>query len=312
MNRIERMTGIVLLLQERAATAERIAAHFEVSRRTILRDVQALCEIGVPVVAQPGAGGGYSLPPTYRLPALPLTTPEAFLLLLALDALRRLADTPYAAERATLAAKLRSLLTPDQLAPVDRLLSLVALDTPERAQRAPLLDPLLAAARDGCWVLVTYQSAKRESRQHLWPRAIVAQRGHWYCHAYAYEHDAERSYRVDRMRALEPAGPEFDSRLPPSARAYDDPAHPEVRATLTAQGVALAETEPNLGNAILLSADGTGRLAFRCPPSELDWYARYFAGLGADVEVAAPPALRERMRQLGAELAARYADDRAL
>ncbi|MBC8074651.1 MAG: HTH domain-containing protein, partial [Chloroflexales bacterium] len=54
MNRVERLTGIVLLLQERPRTAEQIAAHFAVSRRTVLRDVQALCEIGVPLIAREG------------------------------------------------------------------------------------------------------------------------------------------------------------------------------------------------------------------------------------------------------------------
>ena len=62
MNRTERLTAIILLLQERPRTAEQIARAFEVSRRTILRDMQALSEIGVPLIAREGAGGGYALP----------------------------------------------------------------------------------------------------------------------------------------------------------------------------------------------------------------------------------------------------------
>ena len=50
VNRIDRLTAILLLLQEQPHTAAVLARHFEVSRRTIMRDVQALCEIGVPVV----------------------------------------------------------------------------------------------------------------------------------------------------------------------------------------------------------------------------------------------------------------------
>jgi predicted DNA-binding transcriptional regulator YafY len=60
MNRTDRLTAILLLLQERSRTAGEIARHFEVSRRTVLRDVQALCEIGVPIVAREGVGGGAS------------------------------------------------------------------------------------------------------------------------------------------------------------------------------------------------------------------------------------------------------------
>src|SRR5512140_1002845 len=109
MNRIERMTAILLYLQEKARTSEDIARHFEVSRRTVLRDVQALSEMGVPVIAREGAGGGYSLPEDYSLDPLALTAHEAFLLLMSLRALIRLADSPFARERASLTAKLRSL-----------------------------------------------------------------------------------------------------------------------------------------------------------------------------------------------------------
>ncbi len=104
MNRTERLTAILLLLQEkgrqRRHTAEEIAARFEVSRRTILRDIQALCEMGVPVLAQEGVGGGYALPPEFTLPPLPLKLREAVLMLLSLNTLASLADTPFAPERA--------------------------------------------------------------------------------------------------------------------------------------------------------------------------------------------------------------------
>ena len=62
MNRIDRLTGILLLLQRRPRTAEEIARRFEVSKRTVVRDMWALRDIGVPIFAQDGAKGGYSLP----------------------------------------------------------------------------------------------------------------------------------------------------------------------------------------------------------------------------------------------------------
>jgi predicted DNA-binding transcriptional regulator YafY len=70
--------------------------------------------------------------------------------------------------------------------------------------------------------------------------------------------------------------------------------------------VAAVESDPYLGRQIERQPDGFGRLAFRCPPGELDWYARYFAGLGADAEVGGPIELRERIREIGRVLIARY------
>ena len=80
MNRIDRLTAIILLLQSGKRTANEIAHRFEVSKRTAFRDIQALCEIGVPIVTEAGAHGGYTLMPDYSLAPLQLTLREALLL----------------------------------------------------------------------------------------------------------------------------------------------------------------------------------------------------------------------------------------
>src|SRR5512147_618357 len=110
MNHIERLAAILLLLQEHPHTSEEIARRFEISRRTVLRDVQALSEMGVPVIAREGPGGGYTLPADYHTQPLPLTRNEAFLLLLSLAAVERLSDLPFKHELASLQVKLRAVL----------------------------------------------------------------------------------------------------------------------------------------------------------------------------------------------------------
>ncbi len=57
MNRTGRLTGILLALRSGQRTAAQVADRFAVSRRTILRDLDALGELGVPVIATPGTGG---------------------------------------------------------------------------------------------------------------------------------------------------------------------------------------------------------------------------------------------------------------
>jgi predicted DNA-binding transcriptional regulator YafY len=306
MNRIERLTAILLLLQEKPRTSSEIARHFEVSKRTVLRDVQALCEMGVPVVSRDGAGGGYSLPPSYRLTPLPLTSNEAFLLLLALGSINRLADVPFREERASLAAKLQSLLPARQRPEIESMLAAVSVDVPERTRRSPFIEALVSAAREGRWVQVAYQSAARLSSLHILPRQITTHGGYWYCHAYTFETEEERTYRVDRFQAVSPAGERFERVQAPEPRPYTHESHPEVRVTLTARGAAYVESEPHLGQHIQRAADGTCYLAFRCPPSELDYYARYFAGLGTEAEVHAPQELRELLAGLGQKLLEQY------
>jgi predicted DNA-binding transcriptional regulator YafY len=306
MNRIERLTGIVLLLQEKRRTSVEIAHHFEVSKRTVLRDIQALCEIGVPIIAQAGPDGGYSLPADYSLAPLALTTNQAFLLLLSLDLIARLSDVPFRRERASLLAKLRALLPQPPPSDIEQLLAVASMDVPVRDQSAPFLEPLLEATRQQRWVQITYQSTERLSTQHLLPRQITMHSGYWYCCAYSFERQEERTYRVDRIRTLAPAGEQFQAMPAPEGVPYEHTSHPEVVVRLTARGVAYIESEVHLGHRVLRNPDGTGYISFRCPPGELDWFARYFAGFGAEAQVCAPQELCDRLARIGQILMEHY------
>ena len=117
MNRTDRLLAIVLELQRRRRSyccAEDFATHFEVSKRTIYRDIQALCEAGVPIVAADRQG--YALVGGYFLPPLHLTTDEALILALGSDVMatnfdndyRTAAQSAYRKIDAVLGASLRS------------------------------------------------------------------------------------------------------------------------------------------------------------------------------------------------------------
>ena len=96
MNKTDRLFAIILELQARGqCRAEDLAAAFEVNKRTIYRDVQALSEMGVPVVAVPGQG--YSLMEGYFLPPLRFTTDEATMLSLGSEFVAQHFDNQYRA-----------------------------------------------------------------------------------------------------------------------------------------------------------------------------------------------------------------------
>src|SRR5438034_11136074 len=96
MNRTDRLLAIVLELQGRGRLrAEDLAATFETSKRTIYRDIQALSESGVPLLAVPGQG--YELMEGYFLPPLSFTTAEASMLLLGSDFVAQNFDAEYRA-----------------------------------------------------------------------------------------------------------------------------------------------------------------------------------------------------------------------
>src|SRR6266700_7068480 len=130
MNRIDRLTAILLLLQTGKRSAAEIAQHFEVSRRTIQRDIDALCEMGIPIAANLGVTGGYSLPPDYSLPPLALTLHEALLLRLALSSLSKLSETPFKRARESLLAKVQTLLPRHEDENLEQLTQTLSLDIP--------------------------------------------------------------------------------------------------------------------------------------------------------------------------------------
>ena len=98
MNRLDRALAILLLLRSgKTASAVDLARRFEVSSRTIYRDIERLGAIGVPVYAEMGRAGGYRLMEGYFLPPVMFSVGEAISLVLGLASLRRLRARPFAA-----------------------------------------------------------------------------------------------------------------------------------------------------------------------------------------------------------------------
>ncbi|MGZ9585864.1 helix-turn-helix transcriptional regulator [Paenibacillus marinisediminis] len=113
MNKTDRLLAIVLELQrKKLVRAEDLAATFETSVRTIYRDIQALCEAGVPVVGAPGQG--YSLMEGYFLPPIRFTPEEAVTLLIGTDFIEQRFDVGYSMRALSSRNKIEAIL-PDNV-----------------------------------------------------------------------------------------------------------------------------------------------------------------------------------------------------
>jgi len=306
MNRIDRLTAIILLLQGGRRTASEIARRFEVSRRTVFRDIEALGEIGIPIVTEAGAHGGYTLMPDYSLAPLQLTARETLLLRLALSSVSQLADMPFKQERESLLAKIQVLLPAQHHQDTDQLLQTIQFDIPARTYATPFIEQLIESARTGQWLCVSYRSGRGTSQQTILPHRLYSAGGFWYCEAYSQERQEERTYRVDRF--TEVSATQAPEHIAPMHHPlpYEHPSHQEVRIRLTARGVLVMERDPHLGDAIQPEGAEGGLLCFRCPPTEYDWLVRTLLSLGPDAEVLAPDELRDLVRQAAQDIAKRY------
>jgi predicted DNA-binding transcriptional regulator YafY len=260
----------------------------------------------VPVIAREGPGGGYALPDNYRFEPLPLNGREAFLLLLAIKSLESLSALPYHDELASLVVKLRAGLPAEEMAGAEGLLQAVDVSGPLRSQRAPFLEPILLAMHEKRWLRITYRSSERVAVQHILPELVSTQDGLWYCRAFAAEHAGQRTFRVDRIQGIDQPSEGF---IPPPAVTglpYEHESHPMVLARLTSRGASRAESERSIGPKLQRLPDGSAELGFRCPPDEIEYYARFFAALGEDAEVLAPVELRARLAQMGQKMVEMY------
>ena len=308
MNRIDRLTAILLLLQRGKRSAAEIAQHFEVSRRTIQRDIDALCEMGIPIAADLGVTGGYSLPSDYSLPPLALTLHEALLLRLALSSLSQLSATPFKQERESLLAKIQTLLPQRESEHLEQLTNTLSLNVPSLPYPTPFLDQLLESARGQQWVCVTYRSEKGVSEQTILPTHLRTHEGLWYCDAYSHERQAWRIYRVDRFLDVKaaPSPPQLEH--PASIPTREHPSYPEVRIHLTARGVLRLEHDAYLGLRLQRQDNGEGLLGLHWRTEEYDWLVRVLLSLGTDAEILAPEELRTRVQQEAQKIACHYTE----
>ena len=207
MNRLDRLLGYLLLLQSRdLVRAQDLAAQFEVSERTVYRDMDALAEIGVPIVGQ--AGEGYRLMEGYTLPPIMFTEMEAQALFLAIAMLNGLTTPgPKQAAATTALAKVRAVLPKPTLAQVEALQTVLGFYTVSR-QRLNLDDEkfvqLQQAINQRQVVYIHYhaQHSNRITAREIEPLHLAYVDNAWLVHGYCRLRHDMRNFRLDRIDQL--------------------------------------------------------------------------------------------------------------
>ncbi|HEV8486966.1 MAG TPA: YafY family protein [Blastocatellia bacterium] len=210
MNRTDRLLALVLKLQcNGRQRAEDLASAFETSKRTIYRDIQALSEAGVPVVALPGQG--YSLMAGYFLPPLSFTTDEATMLLMGADFVAKSFDAEYRGAAHSAAAKIEAVL-PEKLRDEVRYLQdsicFVPISEPDRPGESEMLQQLRRAivsrktARFRYHTRFTEDGKGKQRVREADPYGMLNAGGTWYMVAHCHLRGDTRIFRLDRVADL--------------------------------------------------------------------------------------------------------------
>jgi predicted DNA-binding transcriptional regulator YafY len=308
--RASRLVSLLLLLQNRGRmTAQELADELEVSVRTIYRDVDALNAAGIPLYGDAGHAGGYQLLDGYRTRLTGLTAAEAQTLFLS-GLPGAAAELGLGTTLATATLKLRAALPSSFRESADRLSERFYLDAPGwywEADDLPHLPLVASAVWDHQVIQVRYRRWKEptEVTRRLEPHGLVLKAGVWYVVARCA--GTLRTYRVDQIMdassgecGFDP-DPGFD--LEAYWRSYLADFHKSLHtgyAVIRLSPAGAQRMRGLLGTAVVAAvrADGAtdsdGWTRARVPIESFGQALSGFLQLGADLEIVAPPELREQ------------------
>lgn len=209
--KIDRLMGIVtLLLQQDKITAPELARRFEVSRRTIHRDIEDICRAGIPLVTIQGYGGGVSIAAGFTLDRSLLTRDEFQAILSGVRGLDSVSATPHFP---ALAEKLPGGSSDD-----------ILIDLASYYQ-GPLTEKIAAiqtAIRDKRPLSFDYYYEKGECRRTIEPYKLIFRWSAWYVWGWCPEREAFRLFKLNRLWNLEQGTGFFEVReLPPERSDFD-------------------------------------------------------------------------------------------
>lgn len=289
MNRIDRLFATLLHLQNAdIVRADDLAAAFEISKRTVYRDVAALSEMGVPIVSLPGEG--YALMEGYFLPPLVFTPEEAGALFLGAELLRRQASGRLPDHTAAALAKIRAGLPRAALAEVEELTELIDFYLPRRSFNLddPVLRAFQGAIRRRRPVEIVYRSYGDEgtTTRVIEPLGLTYADGVWYVSAYCRLRDGLRSFRLNRIGTFEVLRTTF-----PVRQLQAEPQQ-ETEVVVRFTTAAIPWVEERLHYAFTHRADD----CFHFRVHDLREIRSWLLGWGSQAQVLEPQALRAWLR----------------
>jgi len=302
-----RLLILTRLREETAFRAADLAKECECSVRTVYRDVDALCQAGVPVAAMPGEG--YRLAPGYHLPPIAFTVEEAVQLLLGSDLAHGL-GTPEQREAArSAAAKVEAALRPDTRAETDRLRQRIRVSDWLRREPTPWLSLLQQAVAHDQVLWLQYHSFSSDelTERKIEPYSLIFYGEDWHVVGYCRLREGMRDFRASRIRHAQLLPERFErmaGMLLAEDRGHSTPE--EVRIWVERAIVPWARETPAFGFDREEPAEGGAVFIYRA--WDLRRLLPWVLSWGASARVLAPAHVADRVHQEAAALAQRYAE----
>lgn len=286
--KVDRLVGILaLLLQKDTMTAPELAEHFEVSRRTINRDIESLCKAGIPICTRPGVGGGISIMEDYRLERTLLSTREMREILAGLRGLDSISGSRHYAQ---LMEKL-CIGSSDFLNGRDYIW--IDLSSWYKGSLSPKIEVIQTAIEERKILNFRYYAPKGEGDRSIEPYYLVFRWSSWYVWGWCTKREDFRLFKLNRMENVMLSEQEFSDRKIPMPDFSDERVFP---GGIAVKALFSPEVKWRLVECFgphCFTEQEDGRLLFEEEYTNEDNLLSWLLGFGDKVTVLEPESVRE-------------------
>lgn len=289
----DRLIGILsILLQKDVVTAPELAEQFEVSRRTINRDIENLCKAGIPIVTRQGVNGGISIMENYKMDRTLLTNAEMQDILAGLRSLDSINGTKrYRQLMEKLSVGASDFMSGNQSVLID-------LSSWYKDSLAPKIELIRSAIDNRRELNFFYYSPKGESKRRIEPYYLIFRWSSWYVWGWCREKQDFRLFKLNRMDKLEVSEIVYIRRpvpLPDLRNERIFPGNIRVKALFDASCKWRLVEEFGID---CFKTQEDGKLLFQADYTDRENLIAWLLTFGDKAELLEPIAIREELRKL--------------
>ena len=307
--KIDRLVSIIMiLLNKKHMSAQELADMFEVSPRTIYRDIDAINMAGIPIHATPGVGGGFEIMQNYKIDKKVFSSADLSSILTGLSGLSNMIQGD---ELANVLAKVKSFIPADRAKDIELKVNQICIDLSPWMGNENIqlyLEIVKAALQESKLLSFEYIAHHgNKTARTVEPYQLILKSSHWYLHGYCRKRNDYRMFRLSRMSNLQIQEKSF------TPREYQKPALDFTEIWETIQIKIKIRIHKSIMDRVLdyctcedFLPDGDEYYIVDFPFIENDYYYDILLSFGNKCECLEPPHIRENMKRKINGIAAIY------
>jgi predicted DNA-binding transcriptional regulator YafY len=316
MNRIDRISAILIQLQSRRVVkAGDIAERFNISLRTVYRDVKTLEEVGIPIIGE--AGVGYSIMDGYRLPPVMFTKEEATAFLTAEKFVEKLTDVSTIANHKSAMYKIKAILRTaekDLLEDIDSKIEVLKGSNRPVTTNNDYIQTILNSIAQKHIIAIDYfaHHSQEHTSREIEPVGIIFVDAFWHLIAYCRLRNDYRDFRIDRINKLCVTDKKFTSQHPTLKDYIAQTAKEKDLETIVirVEKVVYGNLDYQKYYSGFVSEKKMGNIIeMTFLTSSIEGFARWYMMFGDHAEIIKPDKLKDRVAALSENILQRLSVD---